>query len=417
MKVVISSFGSSGDFNPCLALGRALHGRGVEVFFLSNPYYEKKILNAGLRFCPAGDYWDVFKEIADKPDFLHPQKGPRLVWKLVLEMLPMMYASMSDLLRNEKPDIVACHILEFGGMLAAIQRHIPYATLSPTPMGWFSVSRPGHISCSRLPIWFRRCQTCLLRFFMNMAHRYSMRPYCQKRGIPNPIKSINDCYNKAVLNLGFWSELLRPKSEDDPPHSTICGFVRDDHIKDWPRVPVQIAELFQKPEGQRPIVVGLGSTASLHGDAIFQSVSNAAKQLNRACLLIGKGASKYAQPDRRILTADFAPYGWVFPRAAVIIHHGGLNTTAESLRAGVPSLVIPHAYDQFDNAIRTEDMGVSKRLKTSDAGMKKIASTLQLLLNNQAFLNQAESIAHQVQNTPDGAGVAAAAIIKTIQHW
>jgi UDP:flavonoid glycosyltransferase YjiC (YdhE family) len=414
LKVVISSFGSSGDFNPCLGLGRALRRRGVDVIFLSNPYYEKKILEAGLRFVPAGEYWDVFKEIADKPDFLHPQKGPRLVWKLVLETLPVMYSAMSDLIQKEKPDLIACHILEFGGMLAAIEQGIRYAVLSPTPMGWFSVSEPGHLTYSRLPLWVRRTQARTLRFLMNIAFRYQMKPYCRKWGIPNPMTGIRDCYNRAVLNLGFWSDFLRPNAFDDLSHSKICGFVRDEHIRGWPEVPDQIAQLFDNPE--RPIVVGLGSTASLHGDDIYRLTSDAAKQLNRPCLMIGKGLSRYAEPDRNLLTIDFAPFGWVFPRGGVIVHHGGLNTTAEALRAGVPSLVIPHAYDQFDNAIRTEDMGVSKRLKVSCCDTKKYTSSLQSILKDDDMHDRAKLLSNQMQAIPDGGEVAAEEIIKSLNH-
>ena len=65
MKAVISSFGSSGDFNPCLGLARALNEKGVEVIFLANPFYETQILQAGLRFYPAGEYFDVLRKFRE----------------------------------------------------------------------------------------------------------------------------------------------------------------------------------------------------------------------------------------------------------------------------------------------------------------------------------------------------------------
>lgn len=410
---MISSFGSSGDFNPCLGLGRALRQKDIDVIFLSNPYYEKKIIDAGLRFFPAGEYWDVFKEIGDNPDFLHPRKGPRKVWELVLETLPVMYPAMLDLITQEKPDITACHILEFGGMLATIQHHIPYATLSPTPMGWFSVAQPGRFVYSEMPLWIRRNQARMIRFFMNVAHTYHMRPYCRKRQIPNPLTRIEDTYGNACVNLGFWSELLRAQAADDPPRSKICGFVRDEHVKDWPDVPEAIVKLFAGD--RKPVVVGMGSTASLHGGDIYQNTAAICKQLNQPCLMIGKGLSKYADIDRDILAVDFAPYGWVFPRAAVVIHHGGLNTTAETLRAGVSGLVIPHAYDQFDNAIRTERMGVSKRLKVTHAATKNFAPLLESMLADIGIHEQAQALSKRLQAEPDGANTAAEALLQAIR--
>ena len=131
--------------------------------------------------------------------------------------------------------------------------------------------------------------------------------------------------------------------------------------------------------------------------------------------MIGKSLSKYADTDRNIFVVYFAPYGWVFPRAAVVIHHGGLNTTAETLRAGVPALVIPHAHDQFDNAIRTEHLGVSKRLRVAHAASINFASTLESILNNDTgMFERANSLSMQLQSEPDGAETAAEAMIKAI---
>ena len=135
--------------------------------------------------------------------------------------------------------------------------------------------------------------------------------------------------------------MLKDYAKDDFLNSKICGFVRDEHVKDWPDVPDAISNLFA--QDRKPVVIGMGSTASLHGDKIYQNTAAICKQLNKPCLMIGKDLSKYAETNRNIVAVDFAPYGWVFPRASVVIHHGGLNTTAETLRAGVPSLVIPHA--------------------------------------------------------------------------
>ena len=410
MKVVISSFGSSGDFNPCLGLARTLRQKGVDVLFLSNPYYEQVITEAGLRFCPAGEYFDVFQEIADNPDYLHARRGPRTVWNLVVKTVPLMYHAMKELIEKENPDMVACHLLEYGGMIAARERSIPYVTLSPTPVGWFNVHPPLYLSYTELPAWIRKFQVQSIRCMMVIGLKYFLRSYCRKRSIPQPLKSFGDVYQKSCLNLGIWSTLLKDYANDDPPHSKICGFVRDEHIKDWPDVPDVISNLFA--QDPKPVVIGMGSTASLHGAEIYQNTAAVCKELNQPCLIIGKGLSKYADTDRNIFVVDFAPYGWVFSRAAVVIHHGGLNTTAETLRAGVPALVIPHAHDQFDNAIRTERMGVSKRLKVAHAASKNLGPMLESILNNTAMYEQAKSLSKQLQAEPDGADTAAEALIQ-----
>jgi UDP:flavonoid glycosyltransferase YjiC (YdhE family) len=99
----------------------------------------------------------------------------------------------------------------------------------------------------------------------------------------------------------------------------------------------------------------------------------------------------------------------------VVIHHGGLNTTAETLRAGVPGLVVPHAYDQFDNAIRTEHMGISKRLKVTHAASKNFGPMLQSMLADTGMYERAKSLSKQLQAELDGADTAAEALIKVIR--
>ncbi len=55
---------------------------------------------------------------------------------------------------------------------------------------------------------------------------------------------------------------------------------------------------------------------------------------------------------------NYVPFSKVLPRAAALVHHGGIGTTAQALAAGVPQLVVPFAHDQPDNAARVRRLGV-----------------------------------------------------------
>ena len=410
MKCVISSFGSSGDFNPCLGLGRELVRRGVEVIFLSNPFHEKQIVEAGMRFWGVGEYFDVFKEIADNPGYLHRRKGPLKVGELVLKTMPELYLAMQELIKEESPDFIACHLLELGGILAAIEGGVPYATITPTPMGWFGRKPPGYLSYTELPLWVRSIQVGCLHWLMRLGFKFSFNPHCRKMGLPEEIGSYHDIFGKSFVNLGLWSETLRGCGFDDPPNSIICGFVRDEHVKGWDDVPEKIAVLFEGEK--RPVVVGMGSTASLHGDDIYLAVAEACKRMDWPCLLVGKGLGDFADEEKGIYSVDFAPFGWVFPRAGVIIHHGGVNSTAEALRAGVPSLVVPHAYDQFDNAIRVEKMGAGRRMKVSKVTEDSIGIILDEMLADSQMEQHGQEISKVMTAEADGAEVACESMIQ-----
>jgi len=62
------------------------------------------------------------------------------------------------------------------------------------------------------------------------------------------------------------------------------------------------------------------------------------------------------------------------------VHHGGIGTTAEALRAGVPQLILPLAYDQFDNGARVEALAAGRRLAGWRAGPRGLAGALGSLL-------------------------------------
>jgi rhamnosyltransferase subunit B len=64
------------------------------------------------------------------------------------------------------------------------------------------------------------------------------------------------------------------------------------------------------------------------------------------------------QLPKELFAAGYAPYSSVFPRSACVVHQGGVGTTAQAMRAGVPQLVMPYAFDQPDNAARMVRLGV-----------------------------------------------------------
>ena len=69
------------------------------------------------------------------------------------------------------------------------------------------------------------------------------------------------------------------------------------------------------------------------------------------------GIGKQNLPDY-VFKINYAPYEWLFPRMAMVIHHGGSGTTSFGLRSGIPSCVIPFVFDQFFWGKRIAELGV-----------------------------------------------------------
>jgi rhamnosyltransferase subunit B len=113
-------------------------------------------------------------------------------------------------------------------------------------------------------------------------------------------------------------------------------------------------------------------------------------------LLIGQNPPpEHLSPD--ILAVDYAPYSQVFPRACAIVHQGGIGTTAQALRAGRPTLVMPYSYDQPDNAARVARLGTSRTISRRQYQAARVAQELSTLLTNPRYAAKAAEVGRMIQ--------------------
>jgi UDP:flavonoid glycosyltransferase YjiC (YdhE family) len=144
--------------------------------------------------------------------------------------------------------------------------------------------------------------------------------------------------------------------------------------------------------GEPPIVFTLGSAAVMDARNFFEESAKAARNLNRrAVLLYGTGQEPPKINDHRIAMFEYAPYSRVFPRAACVVHQGGVGTTGQVLRAGVPQLVMPYGHDQHDNAARCRRIGVAEIIGRDSYNPKTAAHALLELLSDPTYRSKAEA--------------------------
>jgi UDP:flavonoid glycosyltransferase YjiC (YdhE family) len=183
---------------------------------------------------------------------------------------------------------------------------------------------------------------------------------------------------------------------------------------DWPGAVVQTGFPFfaqsARPEilekiaafvaaGDAPLVFTLGSTAVYIARNFYEDAAGAARALGRrAILLMGNNAPPSA-PGQDLLALDYAPLAAVVPHAAAVVHHGGVGTCGETLRAGVPSLVVPFGFDQPDNAERLRKLGVARVIRRRPVSRAALTRGLRDILDNPAMTARAQALARQVHPT------------------
>jgi UDP:flavonoid glycosyltransferase YjiC (YdhE family) len=109
------------------------------------------------------------------------------------------------------------------------------------------------------------------------------------------------------------------------------------------------------------------------------------------------------------MAVEYAPHSELFPRAAAIVHHGGIGTTAQAMRSGRPMLVTPFAWDQFDNGKCVRRLGMAEMLNHKRYNARRAERLLRRLVEDPRYAQAGAAVAAQVR-AENGVKVAADAI-------
>jgi rhamnosyltransferase subunit B len=196
--------------------------------------------------------------------------------------------------------------------------------------------------------------------------------------------------------LAMFSPLLGEPQPDWPKATKVTGFVFYDGAEGQRNLSPELERFLR--EGPPPLVFTLGSAAVLDaGDFYQQSVQAAVLTGQRAVLLVGNDPRNVPSGvPENVCVANYAPYSKLFPHASVIIHQGGVGTTAQALRAGKPMLVMPYSHDQPDNARRVRRLGVARIIRRRRYTAELAARKITLLLEKSSVQHRAARIGERL---------------------
>lgn len=407
MKALLVTLGSHGDIHPFVDIARALAACNVETLLATNPYYERQIAAAGVPFAAFTEFLDL-KEIIESDDVMHPTRGPLTVLRrLTLPHVADFVRRLRELIREFRPDVLVYHPIVLGAPWAAqLEGGVPTVSISPSPLLWAN----PHDALVLLPFRSHAPHPYVVRFDRWMSRtvlRFALDPGLNRvrrqLGLAPAKHQLAAASCNADMNLGIWSPVLRPPLEGDPPNSFVTGFTWHDrdHTQETPDH--ELSAFLDA--GPPPILFALGSTGVHAAGDFFAGAVDAALALKaRALLVVGRGQKPPANlpADGSITSVAYAPFSAVFPRASVVVHHGGAGTMAQGLRAGRPTLITPMAHDQFDNAARAKRLGVSDTLRFVKATPERLRGTLDAILRDQSMAERAAGIAPRIAKE-DGA--------------
>jgi rhamnosyltransferase subunit B len=420
-KIVISTFGSFGDLHPYVAIALELKKRGHHPVIVTSEIYREKLDALGLELrssppdLPNYDQPDEVSRMVG--ELIDTKKGPERVFKeFINPHLRGMYDALAEAARGA--DLLLTHILSLAAPPLVEKTGIRWVSSVLAPIAFFSVYDPPVIP--QMPSLHKllRHSPALTRGFMRVGRwrldKLAEPVYRFRRelGLARGANPILEGQHSPARVLALFSPVIAKPQADWPPQTRVTGFCfydRRDRAGYEQGVDPGLAKFLDA--GEPPVVFTLGSAAYWVAEDFYRESIKAARSLGlRALLLIGDERNRPARAlPEGVAAFDYAPYGELLPRARAVVHHGGIGTTAQVLRAGVPALVMPFSHDQFDNGSRVERIGVGRVLPRAGYNAATATRELRALLGEASYTSRAAEVG-KVVRSENGAAAAADAI-------
>jgi len=405
LRIVLSNIGTFGDINPLIAIALELKRRGHTPVMALPEVYRPKIEPLGLEFHTLRPDIDPANTILVEMIY-DVKKGTERGLRDFL--FPVLRQTYDDLLHAAthpmRADLLLLGELNYAGPLVAEVTGIPWASYVLAPFSFFSAFDPPvlppypRLARADKLAGMGRAMRRLARF---VTRKWPEPVYELRRelGLPPGRNPIFDAKHSPHLVLALFSRTLGVEQKDWPPNVKIAGFCFYDSDAGNAALPAHLEEFLA--EGEPPVVFTLGSAAVLAAGPFYTISAKAAKRLGRrAVLLIGTDPRNRLTEDLpdSICVAEYAPYSALFPRVAIVVHQGGVGTTAQCLRAGRPMLIMPYSHDQPDNARRMKRMKLSRTIQRKNYKPWRVARALRAMLATGRYAAHAARAAEQLSH-------------------
>lgn len=391
------ALGSRGDVQPAIALAKGLQARGHAVKLVAGTNFEAWVRGHGLDFVPTVDMEALMKSPEGVAWVAEPNPIRQLghMKKLFTEYASALYGGIAE--PAQGADLLLSGFVSDPFSQAASEKFgIPMVNVMLQP---YRSTRSGEASLA--PI-IRHGSSPLNsisgylgdRLMWSVASTATNRFRGELGLPPHNFGSYMRAIGAIPTIFGFSPRVVPPP--EDWHDAYVTGYWFLDEHPDW-QPPDDLAAFLEA--GAPPIYVGFGSMSSADPQATLDLIVAALRQTGqRAVIGAGwSGAAAQPLPDFAHLV-DHAPHEWLFERVAAVVHHGGAGTTAAGLRAGKPTMVIPHLGDQPYWARRVYELGVGvKPVTRHTLTVDRLAAGIHGLVTDARQRDNAARLGEQIR--------------------
>ena len=397
--ILLTPNGTFGDIQPFLGLADKLRERGHRVTFICNPYFRELIEQLDHELIPLGTEAELM-EYWEHPDMWHSRR----YWRLGLEycaVRPMR--ELYDLVVERYipgETVVAGPGWSFGARIAQEHLHIPLATVHLEPFWIRSLHRsplmpPPMLTQTWVPRVSRRAQFWIAdTFFIDRYLAGPVNGFRAELGLPPVNQFLKQWWHSPQRVIGLFPRWFQSPQPDWPSQLRQVDFPL------WDRSEVtglsDEVEAFLH-DGTPPVAFTFSTGNRQAGD--FYSIGiEACRRLGlRAMILTCHREQLPKSLPAHARHFDYVPLCHLKGRLAAVVHHAGTGTAAQCMRAAIPQVVSPMAYDSPDFARCLQQLGVARVLKPRNVSVGSLVKCLEDALAPSEIASRCAQVAQQFE--------------------
>lgn len=400
MNILLLPFGTSGSIFPFIWFGKKLLERGHRVTMITSPCYAGRVLEAGIRFL--APEVDALADMLKDPDLWNRQRCSQVAYAHGGRFTAPVFKVIDQFVREQgAPDLMLAPMISFGARLAREKFGIPLITVHLHPLAMMNTHEvpllfPAIRWLRLLPHWIRKRVLSLPSPYD--AHALpSVQQACRDQGVLPPRRIWQEWYHSPDGVLALYPDWFGSLKRERPHNTFQWGFPLEDMAEQTSLDPNLLRFLAM---GEEPVLFTPG-TGQVHANAFFDTALKLVLATGcRAIFLTGKPDQVPPNLPDSIFVTAYAPFGKLLPHSRAMVHHGGVGTLSQCMKAGVPQLIVAMSFDQPDNAERVTKLGVGVGMDAGDFTLPNALPLLQRCLNDEGLRHRAREIAGRLPYQP-----------------
>lgn len=367
---VLLTLGSGGDLYPFIRIGRVLLAEGHEVTLVTHCVYEKEVIKYGFHFVSFDTLSEYQLMMNDEIQVKvqDPKVYVEYYKRYLFPRLERTFTQISEVC-DSNTIIIAHYLVQALAQMVSEKLGLRYITVFLSPSFLESIIQTsGYI------------MTYISEEFNYLRNKVGLSSV-------NNWRSMLDYYNHGIA---FWPEWFGDYIPRTDLPITYAGFLLHENLE---QVSDDLMEYFERCN---PVIITHGTTPPI-SDTFYLSCLSACAELGYPSVVVSKNKNVIPATYQSIVRHEtFLPFSKVMAKARLLIHHGGIGTMGQAMRAGTPQLILGNGFDRPLNAAHAKKLEVADFIPLPKWNKKDVISSLEKLLNKNTIEKNCNEVSLKV---------------------